>query len=69
MDAYTSNAITAFQEVERVRLLLDKKEQALLFAVRAMALKSDEDSKAEYFDETTKILDEYETKRDRAGLI
>lgn len=65
MDAYASAAAEAFSDVERVRLLLEKKEKALTQAVVVMAIHSDSESKAEYFDLTTDILAKYEEKRAR----
>lgn len=68
MDAFASAAAQAFEETERVRLLLDKKEKALSQAVRAMAVKSDDQSRLEYFDYTAGVLAKYEEKRATAGL-
>ena len=65
MDGIASMAVEAFREVERVRLLLDKKEKALSQAVRVMAVECDDESKAAYFDATQSIIDEYEVKRQK----
>lgn len=62
-DAFSSAAVQAFKEAERVRLLLDKKERALSKAVKMMALKSHYDTRLAYFEDTEAILEEYEAKR------
>lgn len=63
MDAYASAAAEAFREVERVSLLLSKKQKELLVAVMAMAIHSDDKSRTEYFDLTNQMLKEYDDKR------
>lgn len=62
-------AVAAFRERERVTLLLDKKTQALSMSLFAIIHEgyTDEDL-ADYHRLTQKILDEYEVKREKAGL-
>lgn len=70
---YVDQAVQAFREVERAKLLLEKKEQALSNAVLIMANSvgmnaSDAKDREEYVRLTNEILAEYEVKREKAGL-
>jgi hypothetical protein len=64
----TQAAIEAFEDVERTRLLLDKKEHALKGAVVRMAVDAPEEDREPYHNATEAILRKFEDKRDKAGL-
>jgi hypothetical protein len=68
MNSHVSMAVQAFREVERAKLLLDKKEQALLVSVHVMATNCDPEDRAEYVRLTDEVLAEFEGKREKAGL-
>ena len=57
-------AVQAFRETERVRFLLEQKENRLLRAISQLELKD----RAEYFDQSSSILEEYNSKRKKRGF-
>lgn len=63
----TRAAVEAFEDVERVRLLLAKKEDALSLASLRAAHLAPEDQPA-YFEATAEILAKYEAKAEKAGV-
>lgn len=55
------NAVNAFFEVERTSLLLDKKMQALVEALKGM----DPADQGDYFRQTEQISKDFQEKRDK----
>lgn len=68
MNGFVGQAVQAFEEVERVKLLLEKKEQTAFNAVLVMVTECDESERAEYVTLTNEILAKYEAKREKAGV-
>lgn len=67
-DAAAEGAVIAYRDVEKARLLLDKKEAELSARVRHMAITSSTEARATYFRLTTDIDNEFEAKREKLGL-
>jgi hypothetical protein len=61
-------ALQRFIEVERARLLVDRKEKALNQALLHLDLTDDSPDLAWYYAETQKVIEEYDAKRVAAGL-
>lgn len=58
-------AVQEFYEAERAALLLDKKRRALTLTLAGLT----ESDRAEYERRTRKILNDFDEKREKAGLL
>lgn len=61
-------AVMAFEDMEKVRLLLDKKERAHHLANVRLGVEGSPEDREWYFTETEGIVAKYDEKRDKAGL-
>ena len=67
MHSATQAALQAFEDMERVRLLLERKEREHAVAVARAATEAPEDE-ASYYKATEDVLGRYAAKREKEGL-
>lgn len=66
MSAQVGMAVQAFEEVERVQLLLERKRKALSDAMRVVNFSPEE--RLDYFYQTEEIRQKYDEKREKAKV-